>query len=107
MPAAPPSVAAPLSHAAVDIAFTRCKASNSRRLTFEQWLRVLCVLSDESGWNLFEMTVQLAERLGAKGFPAPVVRITLLTVCASMKTLQIRRQRCSTHALTTQQLQHY
>lgn len=62
---------------------------------------MLCVLSDESGWNLFEMTVQLAERLGAKGFPAPVVRLTHLMVCESMKTLQIRRQRCLTHRLIT------
>eukprot|EP00955_Chlamydomonas_euryale_P109869 365963-Chlamydomonas_euryale.AAC.2 len=58
---------APLSAAAVDLAAARVRPpGGSRRLSFQQWLRVLCILSDRSGVDVFAKCAQLAGQLGTK-----------------------------------------
>eukprot|EP00798_Chlamydomonas_sp_ICE-L_P015540 gene15540-21632_t len=44
-----------LHQASVDIVFTKCKSSGSRRLNYQQWLQALCVLSEETGYDLFDV----------------------------------------------------
>ncbi|KAG1666227.1 hypothetical protein FOA52_011527 [Chlamydomonas sp. UWO 241] len=70
----------PLTTAALDIAAARVRppgSSSSRRLSFPQWLKVLCILSDESGWDLFSMSAELSTKLGTKPFPPPADAATL------------------------------
>ncbi len=61
----------PLSTSSVDIAYIRCKTGH--KLTYEQWLRVLCILSDESGWDLFRLCMEHKAKLGTAGLPQTVV----------------------------------
>ncbi|GAX76134.1 hypothetical protein CEUSTIGMA_g3577.t1 [Chlamydomonas eustigma] len=66
-----------ITTSSVDIAYTRCKTPGGRRLSFHQFLRVLCILGDESGLDLFRIIKDHASRLGTHGLPAPVDPVTM------------------------------
>ncbi|GAX74891.1 hypothetical protein CEUSTIGMA_g2337.t1 [Chlamydomonas eustigma] len=66
-----------ITTSSVDIAYTRCKMPGGRRLTFPQFLRVLCILGDESGLDLFSMMKEHASKLGTHGLPATVDPVTM------------------------------
>ena len=65
-------IAGPMSFAAVDIAFTRCKSPGSRRINYPQFLKVLCILGDECGMKLFDAMPAHVKKLGTRGLPPPI-----------------------------------
>lgn len=86
LPCYPPG---PLYSSSVDIAYVRCKTPGSHRLNYTQWLKVLCILSDESGWDLFQLLMEHAYKLGSKGLPPPVVGVRGPTRLAFARPLGI------------------
>lgn len=82
-PALPRRTPGPLYSSSVDIAYVRCKTPGSHRLNYTQWLKVLCILSDESGWDLFQLLMEHAYKLGTKGLPPPVVGVRGQAMLAS------------------------
>ena len=63
----------PVTVPEMDVAFTRVKGPpHIRRITYPQWLILLCILTDKSGWDLFTILIYHAEKLDQNGMlPQP------------------------------------